>query len=278
MSSPIAPPERSLAALLGSLQPRRQPGEYAFVRRPLASPVPDAALASFREAEGLSLVLPVAEARALGWAIEWQAAWIRLDVHSALDAVGLTAAVAAALGEAGIACNVIAAVHHDHLFVPSARANEALAALEALQASAMPSAQSSAALRTLTGGCHCGAVRFEVDVAGDIEVEDCNCSICRMSGFLHLIVPRSRFRLLSGAQQLASYRFNTGVAEHRFCQRCGIKPFYVPRSNPDGIDVNLRCLDEWPQGVRIVPFDGRHWEDHAARLAHKSRDPGSVAD
>lgn len=123
------------------------------------------------------------------------------------------------------------------------------------------------------GGCHCGAVRFEVEVpeSVEVEVEDCNCSICRMSGFLHLIVPARDFRLLSGAEVLSSYRFNTGVAEHRFCSVCGIKPFYVPRSNPDGIDVNLRCLDTPPTAVRVVPFDGRNWEQNAAALAHKSR-------
>ena len=122
------------------------------------------------------------------------------------------------------------------------------------------------------GGCHCGAVRFEVEVPANPEIEDCNCSICRMSGFLHLIVPASKFRLLKGEDALTTYRFNTGVAEHRFCRVCGVKPFYVPRSNPDGMDVNLRCLDRWPEGVRIVPFDGQNWEANAAALAHKSQE------
>lgn len=122
------------------------------------------------------------------------------------------------------------------------------------------------------GGCHCGAVRFEVDVPEPPEVEDCNCSICRMTGFQHLIVPAAKFRLLQGEGALTSYRFNTGVAEHLFCRVCGIKPFYVPRSNPDGMDVNLRCLDHCPDGVRIVPFDGQNWEANAAALAHKSQE------
>jgi hypothetical protein len=122
------------------------------------------------------------------------------------------------------------------------------------------------------GGCHCGAVRFEVEVPESPEIEDCNCSICRMTGFLHLIVPLSRFRLLQGGDALTTYRFNTGVAEHLFCRDCGIKPFYVPRSNPDGMDVNLRCLDQWPEGVRVVPFDGQNWEANAASLAAKSRE------
>lgn len=126
-------------------------------------------------------------------------------------------------------------------------------------------------LMIYTGGCHCGAVRFEVEAPDAVEVEDCNCSVCRMTGFLHLIVPLRSFRLLAGADKLVSYRFNTGVAEHRFCGVCGIKPFYVPRSNPDGIDVNLRCLDRQPAAVTIVPFDGDNWEANAASLAHKSR-------
>ena len=121
------------------------------------------------------------------------------------------------------------------------------------------------------GGCHCGAVRFEVEVPEAVEVEDCNCSICSKSGFLHLIVPARDFRLLSGEEALVTYTFNTGVARHRFCRICGIKSFYIPRSNPDGVDVNLRCLETPPAAVNIVPFDGRHWEQHAARLAHKSR-------
>lgn len=123
-----------------------------------------------------------------------------------------------------------------------------------------------------TGGCHCGRVRFEVEAPDAVEVEDCNCSICRRTGFLHLIVPASKFRLLSGADSLTTYTFNTGVARHTFCAVCGVKAFYVPRSNPDGIDVNLRCLDRPPREVRVVAFDGDDWERHGAALAYKSRD------
>lgn len=122
------------------------------------------------------------------------------------------------------------------------------------------------------GGCHCGAVRFEVEAPADLQVQDCNCSICRKSGFLHLIVPAARFRLLAGEEVLVDYRWNTGVARHRFCGVCGIKSFYVPRSNPDGIDVNLRCLDEGTlASLRIEAFDGRNWEANAAGLAGLSR-------
>ncbi|MBM4204763.1 MAG: GFA family protein [Gammaproteobacteria bacterium] len=124
------------------------------------------------------------------------------------------------------------------------------------------------------GGCHCGAVRFEVETPDTVEVEDCNCSICSKAGFLHLIVPKARFRLLQGADSLVTYQFNTGVARHTFCRVCGIKPFYVPRSNPDGVDVNVRCLDSPLPNIRIVPFDGRNWEAHAGTLAHKSFEGG----
>ena len=122
------------------------------------------------------------------------------------------------------------------------------------------------------GGCHCGAVRFEVEAPEVVEADRCNCSICRKSGYLHLIVPRSRFRLLAGEEMLNTYRFNTGVAQHMFCKACGIKPFYVPRSNPDGIDINVNCLDPEPARVKITEFDGRNWERHAHKLAHKSND------
>ncbi len=123
------------------------------------------------------------------------------------------------------------------------------------------------------GGCHCGAVRFEVEAPKAVEVERCNCSICRASGYLHLIVPRRDFRLLRGAGQLQTYTFNTGVARHTFCKTCGIKPFYTPRSNPDGVDVNLNCLDTPPESVQVVEFDGQNWEQNAHTLAHKSQ-PG----
>ena len=121
------------------------------------------------------------------------------------------------------------------------------------------------------GSCHCGAVRFEVEAPERPTVAECNCSICTKSGFLHLIVPLSKFRLLKGDEDLATYTFNTGVARHLFCRTCGIKAFYVPRSNPDGMDVNVRCLDPVPEFV-VEPFDGRNWEANAAALADLSRE------
>jgi hypothetical protein len=114
---------------------------------------------------------------------------------------------------------------------------------------------------THAGGCHCGRVRFAVQAPAAIEVMDCNCSICTRSGFLHLIVPAARFQLLSGADALTTYRFNTGTARHLFCAVCGIKSYYVPRSHPDGYSVNARCLDAGSvTRMQIIPCDGRNWE------------------
>ncbi len=122
------------------------------------------------------------------------------------------------------------------------------------------------------GSCHCGAVTFAVEAPEAVEVERCNCSICSKSGYLHLIVPAAAFELLSGKDELTTYTFNSGVAQHYFCRHCGVKPFYLPRSNPDGMDVNLNCLDEQPASVDVVAFDGRNWEANAHTLAHKSRE------
>ena len=126
---------------------------------------------------------------------------------------------------------------------------------------------------THSGGCHCRRVRFEVDAPAEVEVLDCNCSMCRMTGFLHLIVPASRFRLIAGEADLQDYRFNTGTARHLFCRHCGVKSFYVPRSHPDGFSVNLRCLDPGTvTATRIVPFDDNNREAATAALAHLSKD------
>lgn len=114
----------------------------------------------------------------------------------------------------------------------------------------------------ISGGCHCGAVRFEANVETGPEVWDCNCSICRKTGYLHLFVPHSHFTLLSGENDLTSYRFGTGVAEHLFCRRCGVKSFYQPRSHPGAWSVNYHCLDQDNDlKVEIIKFDGLNWED-----------------
>ena len=117
------------------------------------------------------------------------------------------------------------------------------------------------------GGCHCGAVRFEVDAPESLELSDCNCSICFMVGYQHLKVRRDAFRLLQGEESLENYRFGTRVAQHYFCKTCGGKSFYVPRSHPEGISVNGRCLDPGTFTVKaLIPFDGRNWEKNVHML------------
>jgi hypothetical protein len=123
-------------------------------------------------------------------------------------------------------------------------------------------------LKTYTGGCHCGLVRFRV-TSDFARVSDCNCSMCTKKGFVHLIVPLAQFELLSGKENLSTYTFNTGVAKHTFCKTCGIHPFYTPRSDPDKVDVNVRCLDNIDlTTVKITPFDGQNWEAAYAAKQH----------
>ena len=112
-----------------------------------------------------------------------------------------------------------------------------------------------------SGGCHCGRVRFAVIAPAQIKVLDCDCSICSKSGYLHLIVPKSDFKLLSGAEALSTYQFNTRTAKHLFCSVCGIKAFYLPRSHPDGVSVNARCLDKGTvDQMTVIKADGKNWE------------------
>ncbi len=122
---------------------------------------------------------------------------------------------------------------------------------------------------THKGSCHCGAVQYEVEASADLRVHECNCSICSRSGYLHLIVPKSRFHLLQGEEHLTTYTFDTHEAKHKFCKTCGIKSFYIPRSNPDGASVNVRCLDDATiNSVEIELFDGKNWEQHAHELEY----------
>jgi len=128
-------------------------------------------------------------------------------------------------------------------------------------------------LQTYQGGCHCGQVRFRVK--GDLaNVSECNCSICTMKGILHLVVTHEQFELLSGRDAITTYQFGSNVAKHTFCRHCGIHSFYTPRSKPDGISVNVRCLEGVDvDAVRPRPFDGRHWEE---AMAASDRKPGEA--
>ena len=123
-------------------------------------------------------------------------------------------------------------------------------------------------MTTHRGGCHCGRVAFEVDAPEAIEATRCNCSVCSMHGFLHLIVGRDSFRLLQGEDAIKTYTFNTGVAKHYFCATCGVKSYYIPRSHPDGVSVNVNCLDQATvKSVKVQPFDGRNWEQNISQLS-----------
>ena len=133
---------------------------------------------------------------------------------------------------------------------------------------------SSAPFTWRAGGCHCGGVRFEVALPAKVAAQTCNCSMCAKTGFVHIIVPESQFRVTRGMGRLSQYSFNTRVAKHLFCAECGVKSFYRPRSNPDGWSVNARCLDSL-DGVEleVEAFDGQNWEANAASLAHLSKEP-----
>ena len=123
------------------------------------------------------------------------------------------------------------------------------------------------------GGCHCRAVRFRAELSPEpVPALACNCSICTMTGFVHIIIPHGDFVLECGAEALTSYRFGTGAAEHRFCRHCGVKSFYQPRSHPEAWSINAHCLDEAP-ALAVEAFDGRDWETARAGL-DPAGDPG----
>jgi hypothetical protein len=121
---------------------------------------------------------------------------------------------------------------------------------------------------THKGGCHCGRIQFEIEAPENIDAANCNCSICSMCGFLHLFVSRKNFRLIKGDDDLTTYTFNTGVAQHYFCSHCGIKSFYVPRSHPDGYSIDVNCLDPATIGsLTVKQFDGQNWEKNVSELS-----------
>ena len=124
---------------------------------------------------------------------------------------------------------------------------------------------------TCSGGCHCGRVKFEIEIPDKVIVHRCSCSICQKSGYLHLIVTADRFKLLHGEESLVDYRFHTGVARHLFCGCCGIKSFYVPRSHPKSFSVNMNCID-LPDEVEVTikDFDGRNWSKNRQKLTETS--------
>jgi len=145
---------------------------------------------------------------------------------------------------------------------------------------------SSNQMRTFLASCHCRSHQIEIQIPSDSPptLLNCNCSICSKKGFIHLITPKSRFKLLKpeSESKLSCYTFNTHIAKHLFCGICGICVYYIPRSNPDGVSVNYRCVEgandeerkeveRWgSEEVRV--FDGRNWEDNAKALGHLSKE------
>lgn len=123
-----------------------------------------------------------------------------------------------------------------------------------------------------SGTCHCGAIEIRVEAPADIDAYECNCSLCERTAFLHLIVPKDALQLVRGAEAITTYTFNSKVAQHYFCKICGCRPFYVPRSNPDGFSVNVRCLDKTTIGkLTIHPYDGKNWGANTPDLSHLSK-------
>ena len=118
-----------------------------------------------------------------------------------------------------------------------------------------------------SGGCHCGAIKFEVGVPEAAKLVECNCSICSKTAYLHLIVPKEKFKLLTGEGSYSTYTFDTHEAKHHFCKICGIKSFYIPRSHPNGVSVNARCLDKFDlESYDVEKFDGQNWEQNIEKL------------
>ena len=133
-----------------------------------------------------------------------------------------------------------------------------------------------AARRIAEGRCHCGAVRYRVGLTDPATAHRCNCSICAATGFIGIIVPGDEFERVGGQDALSEYRFNTGVARHWFCSKCGVKSFYRPRSNPDGYNINLNCLTlDDDHRVIVEDFDGQNWEANAGAIRHLSKPSGA---
>jgi hypothetical protein len=120
---------------------------------------------------------------------------------------------------------------------------------------------------TIQGGCHCGAIRFQALVPTNTVILECNCSVCSMTGFRHLIVSHQNFELIQGDNLLTNYQFNTKQASHLFCSRCGIKSFYQPRSHPDCWSINSNCIDDFDDKQWTFElFDGKNWQQAKQKL------------
>ena len=118
------------------------------------------------------------------------------------------------------------------------------------------------------GGCHCKKVQYSFFCPGEVSILVCNCSICCLIDYQHLFIEQAKFHLVNGQKSLNSYQFGTNTAEHLFCRRCGIKSFYRPRSHPDSISINFRCVSVPPKIKQIIDFDGRNHEEAMKNSQH----------
>ena len=120
---------------------------------------------------------------------------------------------------------------------------------------------------THLGSCHCKQIQFEVLGEENIPVLNCSCSICSIVNYKHYIVSNSKFKLIKGKKFLSTYTFNTKVAKHIFCKICGIKSFYIPRSHPESISVNLNCINsKTVKSIKVIEFDGKNWEKNINKI------------
>jgi len=120
---------------------------------------------------------------------------------------------------------------------------------------------------THLGSCHCKQIQFEVKGEDNIKVLDCSCSICSIINYKHYVVSKSQFKLIKGKNHLTTYKFNTKLAKHLFCKKCGIKSFYIPRSHPNSISVNLNCINSNTiNKVKVIKFDGKNWEKNISKI------------
>lgn len=123
-------------------------------------------------------------------------------------------------------------------------------------------------MKTYTGSCHCGKVKFEINSNID-KVISCNCSICSKKGVLHHRVSPEQFSLLEGKEHLSLYQFDTKEARHFYCNTCGIHPFSQPRAAPESYSINIRCLDDFNlknESFELIEFDGNNWEEAVKNL------------
>jgi len=122
-----------------------------------------------------------------------------------------------------------------------------------------------------TASCHCGAVAFEFTAPATVDVTECNCSVCAMTGYRHVFVLHENLTFTAGRDHLSLYTFGSHQAQHYFCPTCGVKPLYQPRSHPEAWSVNLNCVKgDTLKVAKVIKFDGQNWEKNIAGLRQET--------